>query len=64
MPKATVKLNQTVPISAPMPAPSIKTVGVTTTTPKTPDEDPMMLPLSIVAFLAAIFAIATALIAG
>jgi hypothetical protein len=65
MPKATVKLNQTAPLSAPMPTPALKTVGVaTTTTPTSEEEDPMMLPLSIVALLAAIFAVVTALIAG
>ena len=64
MAKATVKLNQTAPLSAPMPAPSIKTASVATTTQTSEEEDPMMLPLSIVALLAAIFALATAFIAG
>ena len=64
MPKATVKLNQTAPLSTPMPAPSLKTVGVSTTTQNSEEEDPMMFPLSIAALVAAIFALATALIAG
>ena len=64
MPKATVKLNQTVPLSAPMPAPSIKQTNIATTTANSEEEDPMMLPLSIVALLASIFAVVTAFIAG
>jgi len=64
MPKATVKLNQTVPMSAPMPAPSIKTADITSHNETSGAQDPMMIPLSIVALLAAIFAVFTALIAG
>ena len=65
MPKATVKLNQTVPLSSPMPAPSIKHADIDTTSTQTSEEeDPMMLPLSIVALLASIFAVVTAYIAG
>jgi len=62
MPKATVKLNQTVPLSTPRPAPSLKTADITTT--EISDDDPMMYPLSIAALVAAIFAVITALIAG
>ena len=61
MPKATVKLNQTVPMSAPMPTPAIRTADIATANEKTEEEiDPLMMPLSIVAFLAAAFAVATA----
>ena len=63
MPKTTVKLNQTAPLSTPMPAPSIKTIGVATTDSPS-QEDPMMLPLSIAALVAAIFVLVTAFIAG
>jgi len=62
MPKATVKLNQTVPLSTPRPAPALKTADITTT--EISDDDPMMYPLSIAALVAAIFAVITALIAG
>ena len=62
MPKATVKLNQTVPMSTPKPAPALKTADFTTT--EIPEEDSMMLPLSIAALVAAIFAVITAFIAG
>ena len=62
IPKATVKLNQTAPLSTPMPTPSLKTADITTVTPETSEQDdPMMLPLSILALLAAAFALWTTL---
>jgi len=63
MPKATVKLNQTVPLSA-APAPAIKTANVTTAVEESQEEDPFMLYLSIAAIAVSIFAFATAFIAG
>ena len=63
MPKATVKLNQTLPLSAPLPSPSVRTADFTPTD-ENQEEDPYMLYLSIAAAAVSIFAVATAFIAG
>lgn len=61
MPKATVKLNQTAPLAS-MPAPSIKTAEVQTAEADQQNSvnDPLMLPFSIAALVAAVFAFAMA----
>jgi len=61
MPKATVKLQQTVPM-APMPVPAIRTAveGAETET----QQDPLLVPLGILAAFSAAFAAAAAFLAS
>jgi hypothetical protein len=59
IPKATVKLNQTVPLSAPLPSPSIKTANINPADDQQ-EEDPIMFYLSIAAAVVSLFAVVTA----
>ena len=60
MPKATVKLQQTVPM-APMPAPTIHKAAEGTETEA--QQDPLLIPLGILAALSSAFAAAAAVLA-
>ena len=65
MPKATVKLNQTVPMSQPKPAPTLHTADLTTTSVENQtEEDPMTVYLSFAALAASVFALLMAVMAG
>lgn len=65
MPKATVKLNQTVPMSQPKPAPALHTADLTTAVEtSTAEEDPMTFYLSFAVLAAALFTLVMAIMAG